>query len=459
MKGRINHSSLAKLAKSEKGKKREFLWDDKLYMFGAYRTSRDHIIFVYQFRMHPSQPTERLTIGKLGPLTPDQGRSIAAAAALKVANGINPVAERRQALQKKQVDEDMLVQNFAQYYLKVRVDARELRTAVEIRRILEGDVCRYLGDKSIADITIPMVEKMLQDLAKRSPSAPRRALMQLKAMLAFAKRCHKIDRVLIDVIQVKKADDRDRVLTSRELRRFVEAVHDVGGRDADAVFCLLLLLKRKREVFRMSWKEVDQDNWVWRLPRRRSKNKQPETLILPPSVVTILKRRQPDPLRRIGFVFSIDGGIHPMPGGGNLKNRIDANMHRRVELSAAADRPMPPIEHFTLHDLRTTGATILQEEPFLVAPQVVEGLLNHIAGKGKVQMKYQRGQYVDPIAETLVVWSDYIAKLMQTEDAWPGDKNLDPLNNKEIKDRVASFRANWPKRSGDDDDREDSDHD
>jgi integrase len=444
LKGRINHSSLAKLVKSEKGKKREFLWDDRIYMFGAYQTTRGHIVFVYQFRMHPSQPTERLTIGKLGPLTPEQARSIAAAAALKVANGINPITERREALQKKQVDQSILLKNFAQHYLKVRIDGEGKRSAPDVRRVIEKDVCRHLGEKSIAEITIPMVEKMMQALSQRSPTAPRAALVQLKAVLKYAKDTHKIDRVLIDVLRPVIPPARERVLSSRELRRFVEALHDVGGIEADAVLCLLLLLKRRREVLSMHWREIDQENWVWRLPGSRSKNKEPETLILPPAAVTVLERQQPDPNCRTGFVFSFDGS-RPISAGGDLKKKIDANMHRRIELAAAAGRAMPTVEHFNLHDLRTAGATTLQEKPFLVPPQVIEALLNHIGGKGKVQMKYQRGKYVEPIAETLVAWSEYIAKLMSDDDAWPGGKDLDPMSKEEIEARVASLRADWPK--------------
>jgi hypothetical protein len=103
VKCRITLSALKNLPRTKKGQKRTFLWDEVVRKFGAYRTSTGDVVFVYQFRIHASHPTERLTIGKLGALTPDQARTLAAAAALKVASGINPIQERREALKKREI--------------------------------------------------------------------------------------------------------------------------------------------------------------------------------------------------------------------------------------------------------------------------------------------------------------------------------------------------------------------
>ena len=274
MKGRITLAALKTLPKTLAGQKRTFLWDDVVGKFGAYRTSSGQVVFVYQFRMHASQPTERLTIGKLGALTPDQARSLAATAALKVAAGINPIEHRRAALQKQQMDETLRLKNFAQHYLCVEVDRKKLRTAKEIRRVIEQDICAHLGDLSIADITVPRVEALLATLSQRSPTAPRAALVQLKAVLNYAKRSNRIERVHIEMMRPIIPPERERELSIRELRRFLEAAHDLGGPRGDAYLCITLLLKRVNEVAEMEWKEIDQDKWLWRLPGRRTKNKQ-----------------------------------------------------------------------------------------------------------------------------------------------------------------------------------------
>ncbi|HYI38979.1 MAG TPA: integrase arm-type DNA-binding domain-containing protein [Allosphingosinicella sp.] len=327
MKGHITISSLKTLPRSRKGQKRTFLWDDVVRKFGAYRTSAGDIVFVFQFRMHASLPTERLTIGKLGSLTPDQARSLAAAAALKVATGINPVKERREALKKREISEDLLLKNFAQYYLKVRVDGKKLRSAKGIRSVIENDVLAHLGNIELSGIDIPKTEKMLNALRQRSRGAARHALVQLKAMLKYAYAIGKIDRLAINVLKPEKGGKRLRMLQPREIRRFIEAAHDLGGPRGDAYLCLLRVTKRLDEVAAMKWEEVDLESGMWILPGDRSKNYDPQTIILPHQVISILKRQQPDPQARSGFVFTLKGDTKSTLGS-KMKHELDANVHR-----------------------------------------------------------------------------------------------------------------------------------
>ena len=455
MRGRINISALKNLPMTQKRQKRTFLWDTDLRKFGAYRTSRGDVVFVYQFRMHPTQPTERLTIGKLGSLTPDQARSIAAAAALKVANGINPVEARRAALAKPKIDEALLLKNFAQHYLKAEIEAKGRRSAGEIRAILEKDVCAHLGHRMMTEITVPVVEAMVATLSQRSAGAARRALVQLKAMLNYAKRTQRIDKVAIEAMKPVLPPERVRELSVREIRRFIEAAHDLGGPRGDAYLCLLRSIKRLNEVAQLEWKEIDQDKWVWRLPAERTKNAEAQEIILPPGIVTILKQQQPIAHLRQGFVFTLDG-THSVTLSAKMKDMLDANIHRRMELAAAEGRPMPPFERYVIHDLRTTGASIMQDLEPSIAPHVIEAALHHVSGKTTVQKKYQRRKYVLQVGRALVQLGEVIDNIMADEDAWPGGRVLQSMTNEEIATRTAAFRATWPKRKAKDGNRPDS---
>ena len=329
MKATITLASLKKLSISRKGEKRVFLWDDKVPRFGAYRISTGQVVFVYQFRMHARKPTQRLTLGRLGSLTPEQARSLAATAALKVISGIDPIEERRAAFAAAEIDESLLVKNFAQHYLTNEIDHKKRRSAKEIRAVLERDICPHLGDRLISEITVPMVEKMQASLAQRSAGASRRALIQLKAMLNYARRSQRIDKVAIEFMTPLLPPDRDRLLDPRELRRFIEAAHDLGGPRGDAYLCLVRLMKRNREVARMEWREINQDKWTWRLPAARSKNGKSQDVFLPPAVIKILERQQPDPVLRTGPVFTLDGA-HAISLGTKMKDALDAHLHRRV---------------------------------------------------------------------------------------------------------------------------------
>ncbi|HEX8573815.1 MAG TPA: integrase arm-type DNA-binding domain-containing protein [Allosphingosinicella sp.] len=456
MKGRITLSALKSLPRS-RGRKRTFLWDDVVRKFGAYRTSNGDVVFVYQFRMHASQPTERLTIGKLGALTPDQARTLAAAAALKVATGINPIKERREALKKREVDESLLLKNFAQYYLKVRVDNRKRKSAKDIRRAIEKDIVPHLGHLELSAIDVHKTEKMLNTLKQRSAGAERSALTQLKAMLNYAHAIDKIDRIPIRILKPNKSKKRTRMLQPREIRRFIEAAHDLGGPRGDAYLCLLRLTKRLAEVAAMRWEEVNLESRMWVLPGDRSKNEDPQTIILPHQVVSILERQQPDIQARLGFVFTLTGATKSTLGT-KMKEELDANIHRRMELAAQAGRPMSPMTDYRIHDLRRTGATTLKRKPFKVPPHIVEYLLHHMSSKSDLELRYQLDDGVEEVADALILWNDYLDKLMEDEDSWPGGRHLQPMSKEEKVIRVAALRANWPKTGDkDDDDQDDTD--
>jgi integrase len=432
------------LSSSCKGRKRVFLWDTEVRKFGAYRNSTGAVVFVYQFRMHASRSTERLTIGKLGSLTPDQARSIAATAALKVANGINPVEERRQLQKKREVDEALLLKNFALEYLKVRVDEPKLRSAPTVRATIINDICPHLGEVPLANIDVAKTQKMLAQLRLRSPSAARSALVQLKAMLAYARTLGKIDRVAIDILKPEKTKSRSRMLQPREIRRFIEAAHDLGGARGDAFLCILRLVKRVNEVARMEWKELDLDSRTWVLPAERSKNYEPQTILLPSAVVELIERQQPDASARRGFVFSLDGKS-PVTLGGKMKDTIDAYMHRRIELAGQAGRPMNAVAPYVIHDLRRAGATTLQRKPFRLPPYVIEALLHHTTGRTPLMKTYQLDEGVEEVADALITWNRYLNELMADQDAWPGGRHLQPLSKEEMTTRTAALRATWPK--------------
>lgn len=286
---------------------------------------------------------------------------------------------------------------------------------------------------------------MLATLSLRGPGVSRQALVQLKAMLNYARRTNRIDRVAIEMMLPVRAIERDRELSTREIRRFIEAAHDVGGPRGDVYLCLLRLIKRLNEVARMEWKEVDQEKWIWRLPAERSKNGKSQELILPPGVIAILERQQPVPQLRQGFVFTLNG-TRPANMGRKMRDTLDAHFHRRMELAAGAGRPMPAPEYFVIHDLRTTGASIMQDLEPSIPPHVIEAALHHESGKTTIQRKYQRRQYVQQVGRAFVQLEEAIDNIMADEDAWPGGHELSPMTKKEITARSAALRVAWPKR-------------
>jgi hypothetical protein len=65
--------------------------------------------------------------------------------------------------------------------------------------------------------------------------------------------------------------------------------------------------------------------------------------------------------------------------------------------------------HWTLHDLRRTGGTLMNEYD-LADPHVVEAILNHISGKSKAGVAgvYNRAKYEAQKRRALDRWGDFV---------------------------------------------------
>jgi integrase len=80
-----------------------------------------------------------------------------------------------------------------------------------------------------------------------------------------------------------------------------------------------------------------------------------------------------------------------------------------------ADPAAKPMPHWTLHDLRRTGATMMNESPPLglgMQPHIVEAILNHVSGtRAGVAGIYNRALYLAEKTAALEAWGRYVVRL------------------------------------------------
>lgn len=440
----INLTVLKDLAQTPPSGSKIFVWDLEVRGFGAWKSQMGRTTFVYQYRSPIDRRTRRATLGQLGELTIRQARDMSRDLASAVRNGIDPREEKLKAAEARRGDEALLLRNvvpiyYAQKELTAKVDGN-------VRRSLENDVLPVLGDMHIGRIPVTAVETMLIDLGKRSPSAARHAVAALKVVLNYAKRTKRIVTAVTDGMDTPKSNKRDRAFTPFETARYIEAVHDLGGKREAMLMTTFLLLRRINEVAQMSWEEVDQAEWVWLLPGPRTKNRQPQRLILPRQVVAILTGLHPDPKTRRGAVFSPNKTMRDIAS--KVWDMLDANLDRRLELHAAkSGNPRPSFAHYTIHDGRTTAATFLQKKPLSFPPHIIEAALNHATQEHGVKAVYQLHRYADEVGDMLQSWADYVDGLMASDDAWPGGRSLPFIEIDEREARAMNLRTGWTERT------------
>lgn len=281
-----------------------------------------------------------------------------------------------------------------------------LRSIGEITRIFQRNILPAIGARMADAVTRADVTELVDGIEGRTMA--RAVSAQLSAFYNWA-----LPRLPGDVNnpckgagKPSKAPSRDRVLTDAELRLLWQALDEEGGAFAHAVRLLILSLQRRAEVFEADKAEFDQVARLWTIPAARAKNGQVHLVPLSTAMM--------DELHAAG-AFTSRGTLFPAQGA----DRVHATMSgfskpwqrvRERVAKLAMEAGMPAPAHFTMHDLRRTGATGLQR--LGVPLEVTEAILNHRSGsRGGVAGIYQRHDFAEEKRVALERWAAELVRL------------------------------------------------
>lgn len=146
---RINKSNVDATAKAVRD---VFLWDDKIPGFGLKVTPAGSKVYLYQYRLHGGRgaKVERYTIGKHGPLTPDQARTEANRLAMLVAQGTSP---QRDKVERKRQAIDLAFPAYLDAFAKDCLAANWKGSAAEVEAMLRSHALPSLKTKALPEIT------------------------------------------------------------------------------------------------------------------------------------------------------------------------------------------------------------------------------------------------------------------------------------------------------------------
>ncbi|SAL09225.1 phage integrase family protein [Caballeronia sordidicola] len=167
-----------------------------------------------------------------------------------------------------------------------------------------------------------------------------------------------------------------------------------------ALRMILLTLVRKSELIEATWDEIDFENAIWTIPKQRMKGRKPHVVYLSRQAVDI-------------FI-----ALHTCAAGSKfvLPSRYDANrcmsrttLNRITQIVAErAKTAGVPLEPFTVHDLRRTGSTLLNEAGF--NRDWIEKCLAHEEGSSSRSI-YNKAEYAEQRRHMLQEWANMV-------DAW-----------------------------------------
>lgn len=342
----------------------------------------------------------RSTLGRHPALSLAAARDKARNVKLQAEAGIDP----RRVKHAAQIEEavryantfEVVAKEFLQNYATPNLRPSTVREYV---RALQGNDTAFLTSRPISEITkrdiLSIVDRMS---ARGSTGAAGRTLAYLSKFFSWC-----VDRELLQssptdrIRSPQPTKSRDRVLSPNEIALVWRAFSNEGGLFGPLFKLLALTGQRRGEVAGMLWDELDDlsaADPIWRIPGTRTKNHQPHVVPLSPTALELLRA-----LPNTGhFIFSTNART-PVSGFGKAKARIDAALTQH-------DVSLPA---WTLHDLRRTMVTVMNEE-LRIQPHVVEAVVNHVSGSAKrgVAGVYNRALYLDERRQALNAWDIWL---------------------------------------------------
>lgn len=309
----------------------------------------------YLVRYRNQKGRQRLmTLGRHGVLTVQQAREMAREALVKVAQGEDPVQERREARHS-----GTTLSEFADVYLEDHAKPNR-KTWKRDEGRLEKYVKPALGSLDLEDVTRRHVSRLHREIGREKPVEANRVLALVRLMLnkatdwGFLPPGHPNPAADLDTY---KEESRERYLRPEEVQRLLGEVPEVGNPYIRAIIRLALLTgARKSELLSLRWEDVDLERREINLPE--PKQGRPHTIPLSEPAVEILSalpRESDNP-----YVF---------PG------RKEGSHLTSIRKAWRKLRERADLEDMTFHDLRRTVGSWLAQDG--VNLQVVGEVLGH----------------------------------------------------------------------------------
>lgn len=288
-----------------------------------------------------------------------------------------------------------------------KVAKKSLRSIGEVKRIFEKYVIPEIGGRLADSITRADITGLIDGI--QAPTMGRAVGAQLSAFYSWA--MPRLDRLEVnpcrDAWKPPKPPSRDRVLAEDEIRAFWKAANEEPAPFGPAFRLLLLTLQRRDEVFSADVEEFDLKSATWTIPGSRAKNGVAH--IVPLAAAAIAEIEPLIGKRRQGKLF---------PARGKSENGASGISKSWSRIRAAVEKELArPVERFTIHDLRRTGATGLQR--LGIRLEVTEAVLNHVSGtRGGIVGVYQRHHFTEEKRTALDLWAVDLDGILNSRTTW-----------------------------------------
>ncbi|RAH99702.1 integrase [Acuticoccus sediminis] len=360
------------------------------------------IVFRYDYRLNGRRET--LTLGRYG----SDGLSLARARE-KLIDAKRAISEGRSPAQEKQHDKRRLkeAKRFGEFGEKWFQESRMADSTRAMRRsIYERDVLPTFRNRLLTEITPDDLRMMCGKVKDRgAPATAVHVRDIVKLIFAFAilhgeKVANPADEV--GPASIATFVPKDRSLSPAEIRVMLGQLEHVPTLPTIRLGMKLFLLTmvRKSELQDATWDEVDFENAVWSIPKERMKRSKAHNVYLSQQAVDIF----------IALKTCAGNSRYVLPSRYDADAPMSRATFNRITTAVVvrAKKEGLPLEPFTVHDLRRTGSTLLNELGF--NSDWIEKCLAHEDGRSSRGI-YNKAEYEHQRRHMMQEWSNLV-------DAW-----------------------------------------
>ena len=343
-----------------------FLRDTLIQGFGLRVTASGGKSFIVEKRINGK--VRRITLGRYGELTVEQARRQAQKVLGEIAQGTDPIAEKR-----KQKQFAVTLNEAFQEFKEARKTLKS-HTLYDYERLFKVAFLDW-HKKPLTKISKSMIAKRHRELGdKRGHAYANGAMRFLRSLFGFAKVTYDDGNgrsilyenpvlILTDTRSWFRQVRRQTVIKPHELPAWFDAVLSLKAPDnpdsthiiADYLLFLLFSGLRRQEAAQLLWENVDLKDQTLKIPD--PKNHEPLNLPLSSFLLRILNER---------YKLAVNEYVFPGKDGKGYLIEPRKGMQKVIEQSGIG---------FIIHDLRRTFITIA--ESLDISLHAIKRLVNH----------------------------------------------------------------------------------
>ena len=368
------------------------------------------VTFRYDYRLNGRRET--LTIGRYGPsgISLAMARELLLEARKAVLQGISPALEKQR--DKRRVRAIKTFGAAMETYLAHTRWADSTRAAR--MHIIDRDILPVFQNRLLTEIQAEDLRILCNKVKERGAPATAVQIRDIVKQVYVYAIAHG-EKVVnpadgVGPSSIATFVPKDRALSPLEIRLMVQQLETVATYPTIklALRLILLTLVRKSELIQATWDEVNFENATWTIPKQRMKGRNPHVVYLSRQALDIFVTLH---ACAAGSSFVFPSRYDPR------RCMSNATLNRITMLVAEGAKAKGlPLQPFTVHDLRRTGSTLLNEIGF--NRDWIEKCLAHEEGRSSRSV-YNKAEYAEQRRHMLQEWAHLV-------DAWGGGQTYVP---------------------------------